>query len=128
MAFERRTMERKKLSYYLPVTDAIASRPRGVMLDISLGGFRLDSREPIPNGQVDHFRLSLTKDIAPATSLVFIGRSKWCRQDHIDPSSYNIGYELINMSAENILVFQRMLEKYGARSSGKENGYDHLWK
>ena len=52
MINEQRRRTRRNLSYYMSVLDAKTKKPRGIMTNISMGGFRLDSREPIPPGQL----------------------------------------------------------------------------
>ena len=88
--------------------DAVTDRLFGVMTDIGPKGFKLERREAIPDGQLRHFRIDVTNDIAPQSSLAFTARSKWCRPDTVDPSTYAIGFELVNMTPEVTRVFQRM--------------------
>ena len=96
-----------------------SSSTSGIMVDVSQGGFRLDSREPIPTGQIHHFRLDLTGELSPQASLVLVGRSKWCLPDYIDPSTYNVGFEIINMPAEDAHLLQRIFEKYGEQPNSR---------
>ena len=129
MIKERRTMDRRNLLYYLQVTDATSTERVGIMVDISPGGFKLDSREPIPNGSINRLRVNITNDVASQASLVFAGRSKWCRPDHIEPSIYNVGFEVINLSPMDALIYQRVFEKYGSQTNAIGNNKDnYLWK
>ena len=126
---ENRRMDRRTFSYYMPVTDAASAVQVGIMTDISLGGFKLDSRQPIPNGQVNRLRLDLTYDIAPQASVVFAGRSKWCRPDTIEPSTYNVGFEIFNLSPDDAAILKRVYEKYGMPVNGIGNNVgNYLWK
>jgi hypothetical protein len=126
MARERRKIDRRNFSYYIPVTDAATTEQVGIMTDISLGGFKLDSQRPIPEGQVNRLRLNLTNEIASQESLVFVGRSKWCQPDYIDPSTYNVGFEVVNMTPSDAIIFQRMFEKYGSKNNNNQIG-NYLW-
>jgi hypothetical protein len=47
--------------------------------------------------------------------MVFLARSKWCKVDPLDPFCYNVGFQLINISPEDIKIFSRMMEKYGTK-------------
>jgi hypothetical protein len=59
----------------------------------------------------------------------FSGRSRWCRRDYVDPSSYNVGYEFVNVSQINAQVFQRLFEKYGSQNNtGIRNNDDYMWR
>lgn len=124
---EQRKKERKNLSYYLPVSDVDSTKQIGILVDISPEGFKLDSPEPIPDGQVCHFRLYLTNAISTQDSLVFSGRSKWCRPDYINPSTYNVGFELVDMSPEDAQLFQNLFEKYGSKPQ-VFNSHKYPWK
>jgi hypothetical protein len=130
MATEKRRIERRNVSYYIPVTEAGTARLVGVIMDISLGGFKLDSPEQIPKGRVNNFHIDLPKDIAPQSALIFTGRSKWCRPDYIDPSTYNVGYEFLNISQANAQVFQQIFEKYGSQPGDgrRNNSDDYMWR
>lgn len=114
MLNERRRIDRRSFSYYMPVSDVATSRQVGVITEISPEGFKLDSRQPIPSGQVNHFRLNLSSDIAPQAFVVFSGRSIWCREDKYYPSINNVGFEITNISRDNKQVIQRVFEKYGS--------------
>jgi hypothetical protein len=75
--------------------------------------------------------IELTSEIADKNSMVFIARSKWCRKDHIDPNTFNIGFEIMNMSPSDMIIFQRMFDKYGSQSSNRGKGKssdDYMWR
>jgi hypothetical protein len=129
MAVEKRRLERRNVTYYITVNEAGTPRILGVIMDISPGGFRLDSREQIPEGIIRNFYIDLPNDEAPKSARMFTGRSKWCQPDYIDPTSYNVGYEFINISKGNAVFFQRFYEQYGSKSGdGKRNNNDYLWR
>jgi len=99
------------------------------MTEISLTGFKLDSQVPIPTGEVDSFRLNLTNEISRKAFIVFYGRSKWCQRDPIDPSIYNVGYEIVNISADDAPIYQRVFEKYGSSTFDyRVNTGNYLWR
>ena len=122
MTTEKRKIARRNVSYYIPVIEADTTRLVGVILDISLGGLKIDSREPIPSGRIKEFYINLPNDIAPQSAGVFTGRSKWCSPDYIDPSTYYVGYEFVNVSQDNALLFQNIFEKFGSKpDAGRRN-------
>ena len=126
---EKRKLERRNVTYYIKVNEAGTARILGVIMDISPGGFRLDSREQIPEGIVKNFSIDLPNDVAPQSARMFSGRSKWCRPDYIDPTTYNVGYEFINISKSNAVLLQRIYENYGSKSGqNNRNSNDYLWK
>jgi tryptophanyl-tRNA synthetase len=127
---DKRRIDRREFTYYMQVTDDMTKQLIGYLTDISTGGFKLDSPKEIPKGQDFRMHIELTPDIAEKNSMVFIARSKWCRPDHIDPNTYNIGFEIMNMSPSDMVIFQRMFDKYGSRNSSqnKKGSDDYLWR
>jgi hypothetical protein len=94
-----------------------------------MGGFRLDSPKQIPLGQDFQMQVQLTADIADKNSMSFVARSKWCHHDHVDPNTYNVGFEIINMAPSDMAIFQRMFDKYGSQNTFKNRtSNDYLWR
>lgn len=124
---DKRKINRREFAYYMQVTNDATKELLGYLSDISSGGFKLDSQKKIMPGQDFRLHIELTPEIAEKNSMVFIARSKWCRPDHIDPTTFNIGFEIINMAPSDMVIFQRMFEKYGSDSRGK-NSDDYLWR
>jgi c-di-GMP-binding flagellar brake protein YcgR len=128
---DKRKIDRRSFTYYMQVTDETTKQLIGYLSDISTGGFKLDSPKEIRPGQDFRMHIELTPDVADKNSMVFIARSKWCRRDHIDPSTYNVGFEIINMSPSDMLIFQRMFDKYGSQNANQRKGKssdDYLWR
>ena len=126
---DKRKINRRDFTYYMQVKDAATKQIVGYLSDISAGGFRLDSPTEIPQGKDFRLLIDLTPDIADQNSMVFIARSKCCRRDHVDPFTFNVGFEIINMAPGDTLIFQRMFEKYGSQHTMRSKGSDdYLWK
>ncbi|HLF73733.1 MAG TPA: PilZ domain-containing protein [Anaerolineales bacterium] len=126
---DKRKIGRRDFTYYMQVKDDLSKQVVGYLSDISTGGFRLDSQMEIPPGKDFRLQIELTSEIADKTSMVFIARSKWCRRDHVDPNTFNVGFEIVNMAAGDMLIFQRMFEKYGSQHTLRSRGSDdYLWK
>ena len=126
---DKRKISRREFSYYMQVTNDVTKELLGYLSDISTGGFKLDSQKQIMPGQDFRLHIELTPDIADKNSMVFVARSKWCRKDHIDPTSFNVGFEIINMSPSDMTIFQRMFDKYGSESPSRSRGSDdYLWR
>ena len=124
-----RKLTRRAFTYYMQVTDDVTKQLIGYLSDISTGGFKLDCGKKLPTGQDFRLSIQLTAEIADKTSMVFIARSKWCHPDHIDPTSYNVGFEIINMAPNDAVIFQRMFDKYGSQNTFKSRASDdYLWR
>lgn len=126
---DKRKISRRDFSYYMQVTNDLTKELLGYLSDISTGGFKLDSPKQIMPGQDFRLHIELTPDIADKNSMVFIARSKWCHPDHIDPTSFNVGFEIVNMSPSDMSIFQRMFDKYGTENRMQNrNSDDYLWR
>ena len=126
---DKRKINRRDFTYYMQVTDDINKQLVGYISDISAKGFKLDSQKQIPPGQDFRLHIELTPDIADTNSMVFVARSKWCRPDHVDPNTFNVGFEIINMTPSDMQIFQRMFEKYGSQTTMRSRkSDDYLWK
>jgi hypothetical protein len=114
-ADERRNLDRKDFSYYMQLIDQDTQTLVGHLADISSGGFKMDSLSPIPLNKDYRFRLDLTSEVADKPFMIFVARSRWCAVDRFDPFCYNVGFQLINISPEDVEIFNRMVEKYGRK-------------
>jgi PilZ domain len=126
---DKRKISRRDFTYYMQVTDDVSKQLIGYLTDISTGGFRLDSQKPIPAGRDFRMQIQLTADIADKTSMSFIARSKWCHTDHVDPNTYNVGFEIVHMTPSDLVIFQRMFDKYGSDKRTKsKSSSDYMWR
>ncbi len=125
---DKRKKDRREFTYYMQVKDEATKQIIGYLSDISTGGFKLDCPKQIPAGVDFRMQIDLTADVADKTTMVFVARSKWCRPDHIDPTSFNVGFEIINMAPSDMMIFQRIFEKYGREQASRKNSSDYLWK
>lgn len=126
---DKRKINRRDFSYYMQVTNDVTKELLGYLSDISTGGFKLDTPKKIMPGQDFRLHIELTPDIADKNSMVFIARSKWCQPDHVDPTSFNVGFEIMNMSPSDMTIFQRMFDKYGTENRMKSRSSDdYLWR
>ena len=107
--------ERKDFSCYMQLFNNETHELVGHLADISSGGFKLDSINLIPPNTDLQFRLDLTSEVANKPFMVFVARSKWCKVDPLDPFCYNVGFQLISISPEDIEIFNRMIENYGKK-------------
>jgi tryptophanyl-tRNA synthetase len=125
----KRKLARREFTYYMQVKDDSTKQVIGYLSDISTGGFKLDCPQKLPVGQDFRLHIDLTADIADKTSMIFIAKSKWCTPDNIDPTSFNVGFEIVNMAPSDMVIFQRIFEKYGSEKASRKKGSDdYLWR
>ena len=126
---ERRNIERREFSYYMRLVDNDTQELVGHLMDLSSGGFKLDSQTPIPPNKDFRLRMDLTSEVADKPSMVFVARSKWCQTDPLDPFVFNVGFQLINISPSDFNIINRMIEKYGKKPENKriDKRRTNLW-
>jgi hypothetical protein len=111
---ERRSQERKGVTYYMKMVDFDTNEVLGHMADISLGGFKLDSNNPIPENKHFRFIMILPDEVADQSYIKFLSRSRWCEVDPLYPNVYNVGFELTKISDGSLKYFKRMAEIFGS--------------
>ena len=126
---DRRHLERKDFSYYMRLINNDTQDLVGHLVDISSGGFKLDSQTPIPINKDFRLRMDLTSEIADKPAMIFVARSRWCEVDPLDPFIYNVGFQLINISPSDLEIINRMMAKYGktVRDKRIDKRRSNLW-
>jgi len=56
-----------------------------------------------------------------------MAKSRWCQADNIDPTSFNVGFQITQMTPSDYEIFTRLFEKYGTSQPQKRSS-DYLWK
>ena len=127
MKKERRRLRRRGFSYYMRMFNHRTGKVVGHLSDISQEGFLLDCQEPILLDVEYQLRLELSPNLADKNLLVFTAHCKWCRLDPTDSVTYRAGFQIVNMSPDDRLIFNRMFERYGSDDHMKSSS-DYLWK
>ncbi|MFZ5881563.1 MAG: PilZ domain-containing protein [Chloroflexota bacterium] len=126
---ERRQNDRRQFSYYMRVFDDASGQLVGHLTEISTGGFKLDCTQPVPANQQHVLRIDLNNEIAEKQFMVFTAISRWCQQDRFYPTSYNVGFQILEMHPGDMDIFIRMFERYGSQSqSHTSSDFDSLWR
>lgn len=125
---ERRQLPRRNFSYYMRVMNENTGELVGHLADISTGGFKLETPNAIPQNRDFVFRIDLPDDIGTKNNMVFGARSRWCTKDRLDPTLFNVGFEIVNMAPGDFETFSRMFERYGSQSPNRNSSADYLWR
>lgn len=116
---ERRRLERKDFTYYMRLIDTQTEELVGHLVDVSTGGFKLDSPKPLPLEKDYRLHLDLTSEVATKPFMVFKARTKWCQADPLDPFVYNVGFQITEITPSDMEIFNRIVEKYGSKVTNK---------
>lgn len=130
MSDEKRQKSRRNFSYYMRVLDDASGKLIGHLSDISTGGFKLDSKYAVPLNVDLRLRIDQTNEISNKSFVVFTARARWCNRDREDPSMYNVGFQLIEVSAEDYDIFVKMLNTYGKQVAAEDDvdSLDYLFQ
>jgi hypothetical protein len=126
---EKRKIERRKFSYYMRVLDAHTEKLVGHLADISAEGIKVDSQLSIPLNVDFMLRMDIPAEISNTKFITFAARSKWCKPDRFDPTSYNVGFQITSIHPGVRDIFARMFEKYGtSTNSNNKIDNDYFWR
>jgi hypothetical protein len=109
---ERRSEDRKYLTYFSRVIDRKTGRLVGYMADLTTGGALLIADRELPTGTVLHLRMDLPDGFADKSHLNFNARVIWSRHDD-DPDFYKTGLQLYEIALQDLATIQRVLSDYG---------------
>lgn len=111
---ERRKFKRRYLMYYSRIFDKSKGSVLGYIVDLTPEGAMILSEQPVEVGQRFDFRMDLPEGIATKEFLDFEAESRWCSRD-IDPNFWDTGLHLFNISEDDRLIIERMIQEYGFR-------------
>ncbi|MEZ5360132.1 MAG: PilZ domain-containing protein [Candidatus Zixiibacteriota bacterium] len=122
---EERRYERKNLLYYLQVKDTKTGKAVGRAVDISRGGIRLCSTDPISRAIEFNFTVDLPKSWYNDKPLEFKAKSLWCRKD-VNPDLYVSGFTFEDISLTGMAKIDRLMSAASFPTSFEANeGVEH---
>jgi hypothetical protein len=128
MANDKRKLERKNFSYYMRVMNEHTGDLVGQLGDISSGGFRLESSTPMAVGQTLDLRIDQTGEISQKGFIIFSARTRWCQKDPYDPTIYNVGFQIVNMTPADFDIFVKMFNTYGVqKKTHHKKNTEYIW-
>ncbi len=128
MADEKRKLPRRNFSYYMRVLKKDTGELIGQIIDISTGGFKLESSKPLPSNIQMDLCIDQVNQISPRSYIVFSARTRWCDRDPYDPTIYNVGFQLVDMTPADYDVFVKMFNAYGEKKQAHhKTNTDYIW-
>ncbi|HNT53294.1 MAG TPA: PilZ domain-containing protein [Anaerolineaceae bacterium] len=111
----QRKVERKKLIKFTPVYDYPQKRLLGYLGDLTLQGAMMLGEKPMAADQTLTLMIAFHQTPeTPATQVIQSARVAWCRQEK-DSSFFNTGVEFLNLTANNQIIIEAILERYQFR-------------
>lgn len=128
MAAEKRKLPRRNFSYYMRVLNKNTGELIGQITDISTGGFKLESSRPLPLNLDLELCIDQMNEISSKSFIVFSARTRWCAKDPYDPTVYNVGLQLVNMTPADYDIFVKMFNAYGEQKQAHhKSNTDYIW-
>ena len=128
MVPEKRKLARKNFTYYMRVLDRNTGKLIGQIIDISTGGFKLESAKPLPVNTEMSLCIDQVGQISNKSVIYFLACARWCDKDMYDPTIYNVGFQLLDMSPAAYDVFVKMFNMYGEKkASHHKANSDYIW-
>jgi hypothetical protein len=115
----RRKVNRRYLLYFVRVYNADTHQQIGNLVDITPQGAMIVGQDPIPVNLAMRIRVEITADVANIPFLEFPSRSIWCHPD-LDPSLYDTGLEILELTPEDSKIIQKIIETFGFRDNEPE--------
>ena len=111
---DRRKLRRKYLAFFTRVFDRNSGQLLGHLADLTAEGMMIISEKPLRTDETYTLEMDLSGAFFEKERLNFRAESIWCKPD-IDPTFYNTGFRLINMSTDDIDIIERIIQEYGIR-------------
>lgn len=109
---ERRTIQRIRISYYVPIINAETYETLGILSDITTRGLLVNAQKILPLEQIFKLRMDLSEDGFDQPFINFSAQVKSVRPDRFEPGYYYIGFEIINLSITQYEIIEKIMEKY----------------
>ncbi|MGI9537355.1 MAG: PilZ domain-containing protein [Desulfocapsaceae bacterium] len=113
---ENRTVERRRLVFYLRVLDQDSPRILGHLTDISTAGIRLVSERKIKKDTVYNARLILPKEVSGRIEMQLKISCIWCRPDPI-PEFHVAGFEFVEIDLEQKKLIDALNSEFSHENS-----------
>ncbi|MBI3165320.1 MAG: PilZ domain-containing protein [Anaerolineales bacterium] len=128
MTANKRKLPRRNFAYYMRVLDKNTGELIGQISDISTGGFKLESSKTVAVGLTMELCIDQMSQISEKSFISFSARTRWCERDPYDPTIYNVGIQLLDMTPADYDIFVKMFNSYGEqKQSHHKTNSDYIW-
>jgi hypothetical protein len=107
-----RKFKRRHLIYYLEIFDDESGDLLGHLVDLTVNGLKMVSREEIKTGRNIRLRLMMPEEYCQDRQVVFDAKSMWCRPD-VNPEFHATGFSAPELSQETRKMFMIMINQVG---------------
>lgn len=112
LAKASRRHTRRRISAVIRLFDRTTGMNLGRLLNISMDGFKLGTRESLVVGRVYEISMILPEPLAGSNTLSFDAEPVWVRPAEDAPGEYKVGFRIVSLGANDTKVLAHMVEKY----------------
>lgn len=109
---ELRKLKRRHLIYYLEVFDQENNKLLGHLVDLTVKGMKLVSKEEIPSGKDYTLRMIMPEDYCQQREVNFKATSTWCSQD-VNPDFFATGFTTPDLDEATRRMFMILINQVG---------------
>lgn len=103
---------RRRISAALRLFDRTTGMNLGRLLNVSMGGFKLSTRENLTIGRVYEVSMILPEALAGSNTLSFDAEPIWVRPADDVPGEFRVGFRIVSIGPNDSKVLAHMIEKY----------------
>ncbi|MDD5758569.1 MAG: PilZ domain-containing protein [Desulfobulbaceae bacterium] len=109
---ELRQLKRRHLIYYLEVFDQKTGKLLGHLVDLTVKGIKLISKEKITPNQSFSLRMIMPEEYCPQKEVRFAAKSTWCGED-VNPDFYATGFNTPDLAEDTRRLFMILINQVG---------------
>jgi hypothetical protein len=109
---EARSLKRRHLIYYLEVYDDETGDLLGHLVDLTLSGMKLITKQEIIPDKNFRLGMMLPESLFVEGVVKFEARSMWSRKD-VNPDFYAVGMKVYNLDEQTAKIIAELIEKVG---------------
>lgn len=109
---EHRTLKRRHLIYYLEVFDESSGKLLGHLVDLTVKGMKLTSRNEIETGKKFMLKMTMPEELIRERAVYFSASSMWCSQD-VNPDFYATGFNAPDLDETTRRLFMLLINQMG---------------
>ena len=108
---DKRILRRKESLFYLKIVDLSSGELIGRLVDITVDGFKLISKNSVELNKEFDLALELPESLDGDNKMEFRATSLHTKKD-INPDYNDTGFKFVDLSRENLIKISIILKKY----------------
>lgn len=112
LARASRRHTRRRIGAVLRLFDRTTGMNLGRLLNVSMDGFKLSTRESLTIGRVYEVSMILPETLAGSNTLSFDAEPVWVRPAEDVPGEFRVGFRIVSLGPNDSKVLAHMIEKY----------------